>query len=116
MPTGLLATTNQFKAFADPTRLRILNLLQDGELCVCHLVDLLDEPQPKISRHLGMLRRAGLVTARIEGPWRHYRLPEESRGVSRALLDCVATCLYDLEELRADRDRLSALKTDPACR
>ena len=115
MTKALQASTDKFKAFADPTRLRILNLLAVQELCVCHLVEILDAPQPKISRHLAMLRRAGLVTARSEGPWRHYALPAERVGLARTLLDCVATCLKDLDELRADRERLSATDTELAC-
>lgn len=115
MTTALQASTDQFKAFADPTRLRILGLLAVRELCVCHLVEILDAPQPKISRHLAMLRRAGLVTARSQGPWRHYALPAESTGLSQTLLHCVETCLKDLEELRADRERLAATNTELSC-
>src|SRR3954462_11970344 len=63
-----------FAALADRTRLRLLNLMSDGEVCVCFFVAVLDEPQPKISRHLAFLRRAGLVTARREAKWMHYSL------------------------------------------
>src|ERR1700756_1035359 len=63
-----------FQALGDPTRLRLLNLMASGEVCVCYFVEILDETQPKISRHLAYLRRAGLVTARREGKWMHYRL------------------------------------------
>jgi ArsR family transcriptional regulator, arsenate/arsenite/antimonite-responsive transcriptional repressor len=61
-----------FRTLADPTRLRLLNLLSEGEVCVCFLCDALGEIQPKVSRHLAYLRRAGLVTARREGKWMHY--------------------------------------------
>ena len=61
-----------FKAFADRTRLRILHLLRGGELCVCELVRVLDVPQPKVSRHLAYLRKAGLVKARREGTFVYY--------------------------------------------
>ncbi len=62
-----------FQALGDRTRLRLLNLLADGEVCVCFFVEVLGEPQPKISRHLGVLRAAGLVAARRDGKWMHYR-------------------------------------------
>jgi ArsR family transcriptional regulator len=63
-----------FQALADPTRLRLLNLMAAGEVCVCYFVEVFDEPQPKISRHLAYLRRAGLVIARRDGKWMHYSL------------------------------------------
>ena len=63
-----------FQALSDPTRLRLLNVLAAGEVCVCYFVAIFDEPQPKISRHLAYLRRAGLVTARRDGKWMHYSL------------------------------------------
>ena len=65
-----------FKALADPTRLRLIHLLGDQELCVCSCVELLNTSQPKISRHLAYLKRAGLVAARRDGKWTHYRLIE----------------------------------------
>ena len=63
-----------FKALADPTRLRLIRLLGDQELCVCSCVELLNTSQPKISRHLAYLKRAGLVAARRDGKWTHYRI------------------------------------------
>ena len=65
-----------FKCLADPTRLRLVNLLRGGEICVCYFVEILSEPQPKVSRHLAYLRRAGIVDARREGKWMHYKLAE----------------------------------------
>ena len=71
-----------FRAFSDRTRLRILHLLLPGELCVCHIVDVLDLSQPKVSRHLAYLRRTGLVLARKEGLWNYYRLaPARARSM-----------------------------------
>src|SRR3954454_9403985 len=67
-----------FQALADPTRLRLLTLMAASEVCVCSFVEVFDEPQPKISRHLAYLRRAGLVTARRDGKWIHYGLAEPS--------------------------------------
>jgi len=63
-----------FRALADSTRLRLLNLVADREICVCYFVEILGLSQPKVSRHLAYLRRAGLVAARREGKWMHYRL------------------------------------------
>src|SRR5918997_1077720 len=62
-----------FKALADRTRLRLLNLMGADEVCVCFFVEVLGTNQPKISRHLAYLRRAGVVAARREGKWMHYR-------------------------------------------
>ncbi len=76
---------NIFKAFSDETRLRILKLLEHGELCVCELVAALDLVQPKISFHLAILREADLVKDRKEGKWTHYRL-NESDMFRRVLL------------------------------
>lgn len=87
-----------FRALADRTRLRILNLLARGELCVCYFVALLDETQPKISRHLAYLRRAGVVRARREGKWVHYSLARPSDERVARVLDTV------VRELRNDPD------------
>ncbi|HXG84523.1 MAG TPA: metalloregulator ArsR/SmtB family transcription factor [Pyrinomonadaceae bacterium] len=71
-----------FSSLADRTRLRLLNLMNDDEVCVCFFVEVLQLNQPKISRHLAFLRRAGIVEARREGPWMHYRVvePENEDG------------------------------------
>lgn len=95
-----------FRAFSDRTRLRILNLLAAGELCVCDLVRVIGVPQPKISRHLGYLRRAGLVTARREGLWAHYRLAPTRNDFHRKLLECLACCFTDVPELAKDAGAL----------
>ena len=63
-----------FQALGDSTRLRLLNLMGDQEICVCYFVEILDQPQPKISRHLAYLRSSGIVAARREGKWMHYRI------------------------------------------
>src|SRR5208337_1751582 len=63
-----------FAALSDPTRLRLLNLMDGREVCVCYFVEILRQSQPKISRHLAYLRRAGIVSARREGKWMHYRM------------------------------------------
>lgn len=94
-----------FRGFADPTRLRILNLLAAGELCVCDLVDLLRLPQSTVSRHLRYLHRAGLVEVDREWRYAHYRLADAPLPVHRALLQCVRTCFRELPQLDAERSR-----------
>lgn len=76
-----------FKACADQTRLRILFLLRARELCVCELVEILKMPQGKISRHLGVLKHAGLVQSRREGTWIYYALQRADTGLKRRLHD-----------------------------
>lgn len=77
-----------FRALADPTRLRIINLLGDQEVCVCFFVEILKTNQPKISRHLAYLRRAGIVAARREGVWMHYRVATPGdENAAKVLLD-----------------------------
>lgn len=95
-----------FRALSDQTRLRILNLLRGGELCVCHLVVVLGVPQPTASRHLSYLRRAGLVVARKDGLWNYYRL-SPSRGTShKMLLACLAQCFQEDREFAKDDAKL----------
>ncbi len=107
MTTTLYATNTVFRAFADPTRLRLLNLLSEGELCVCELVELLGMVQPKISRHLAYLRRARLVAVRQEGKWKYYSLPRSTEGLHRTLLECVRSCLREMDILQEDLARLA---------
>ena len=96
-----------FKAFSDPTRLRILNLLQGkDELCVCDIIGVVGGPQTKISRHLAYLRRAGLVEARKNGLWMHYRLRPAATAFHRKLLECLACCQSEMPQLERDRVRL----------
>ena len=95
-----------FRAFSDRTRLRLLNMLGTGETCVCDLVDVLDVPQPKVSRHLAYLRRAGLVKARKDGLWMHYRLAPPTSEFHRSLLSCIRCCFKSVPELEKDIERL----------
>jgi len=95
-----------FRAFSDPTRLRILNLLQPGELCVCELVGIIDVPQPKISRHLAYLRRAGLVAGRKDGLWMYYSLAPIKGTFHQKLIECLGCCFRDVPELNRDLKRL----------
>src|SRR4051794_35404400 len=95
-----------FKALADRTRLRLLNLMRDGEVCVCFFVEILKTNQPKVSRHLAYLRRAGVVGARREGQWMHYRIVEPADpGAARVLTD-VLSWLENDQEMQQDRQRL----------
>lgn len=97
-----------FKAFADPTRLRILSLLRSGDLCVCNLIAVLKQPQSTVSRHLAHLKRAGLVETWEEGTWNHYRLAKPAGKLHAALLGCLGECLSDVPQLREDKRKLSA--------
>ena len=106
-----LATTDKvdlvFRAIADRTRLRILSLLAAAEeICVCDLVRVLEVPQAKVSRHLAYLRKAGLVSGRKEQQWMHYRLIPAKSDFHQRMLDCLACCLSEVPELKADRKRL----------
>jgi ArsR family transcriptional regulator len=102
-------STRMLKAFADPVRLRLINLLAGDrdEVCVCHLHEALDLPQPTVSRHLAYLRKYGLVIGRKEGLWVYYRLARPKSGLHRILLGCLGTCLGDPEVFREDLGRLS---------
>ncbi len=95
-----------FKALADATRLRILGLLLTGEVCVCHIHESLKIPQPKASRHLAYLRRAGLVTTRRDGLWIHYRLDTPSDPVVAAISEAVRHALTHMDVVRRDAERL----------
>jgi ArsR family transcriptional regulator, arsenate/arsenite/antimonite-responsive transcriptional repressor len=102
-----------FQALGDPTRLRLLNLMGDREICVCYFVEILDSPQPKISRHLAYLRSAGIVAARREGKWMHYRIitPPHS-GAAQVLKQTVDT-LREEKAMQADSARLAKLCCSP---
>src|SRR5215213_3787891 len=95
-----------FKALADRTRLRLLNLMAAGEVCVCFFVEVLKTNQPKISRHLAYLRRAGVVAARREGKWMHYRIAEPADTHAAHVLREVMEWLAQDEEMQRDRERL----------
>jgi ArsR family transcriptional regulator len=96
-----------YRGFADATRIRILNLLAAGELCVCDVVALLRLPQPTVSRHLAYLRRAGLVEARRGWKFAHYRLASPRHSVHRNMINCVRSCFAGVPSL--DRERRAAV-------
>ena len=105
----------KFKAFSDETRLRILHLLQDGELCVNDLVEIIGVPQPTASRHLAYLRRAELVVARKTGQWIHYGLAPARSPFQRKLLECLSKCFDEVPEIQKDATRAARLRKAGGC-
>ncbi|MDX6575339.1 MAG: ArsR family transcriptional regulator, arsenate/arsenite/antimonite-responsive transcriptional [Blastocatellia bacterium] len=103
-----------FKALADRTRLRLIGLIGDSEVCVCFLVVILKISQPKISRHLAYLRRAGMVTARREGKWMHYRLTEPPDEHAARIFREVRAALSEHPELQRDREKLMQVCCAPS--
>lgn len=103
-----------FLALADNTRLRLLNLMGEQEVCVCYFVEILGAPQPKISRHLAFLRNAGIVAARRDGKWMHYRMvmPQEA-GAARVLSETLEWLKGD-KAMQADRAKLVKACCAPA--
>ena len=95
-----------FQALGDTTRLRLLNLMGDQEICVCYLVEILGYPQPKISRHLAYLRSAGIVSARREGKWMHYRIVMPRHNGAAQILRETLAALKEEKGMQADRLRL----------
>lgn len=95
-----------FQALSDPTRLRILGLLLTGEVCVCDIHESLKLSQPKVSRHLSYLRKAGLVSTRREGLWIHYRLAETSDPFLSTIGHAVTHVLGHVDAVKRDAHRL----------
>ena len=102
-----------FRALADPTRLRLLNLIAGREICVCYFVEILRLSQPKVSRHLAYLRRAGIVAARREGKWMHYRLLIPRERAAAGILRETLTHLRGREAMRRDLSRLQCACCKP---
>ena len=96
-----------FQALGDNTRLRLLNLMGDQEICVCYLVEILGQPQPKISRHLAYLRKAGIVAARREGKWMHYHIVMPQHIGAAQVLRQTLAWLSEEKPMQADRARLT---------
>ena len=92
-----------FKALADKTRLRILALLGNNEVCVCHIHDSLGLPQPTVSRHLAYLRRSGLVKARRDGVWMHYRVSNSLDPAVQDIVDAAVQSLTNVPTTAKDR-------------
>ena len=95
-----------FRALADPTRLRLINLIAEQEICVCYFVEVIDAPQPKISRHLAYLRRLGIVVVRREGKWMHYRLAMPADSHAAAILKMTVDALKKNGDFQRDFERL----------
>ena len=95
-----------FAALADRTRLRLLNLMNDGEVCVCYFVEVLQTNQPNISRHLAYLKSAGIVEARRDGKWMHYRISEPADRAAARIFREVRNWLLEDKEMQRDRTRL----------
>jgi ArsR family transcriptional regulator, arsenate/arsenite/antimonite-responsive transcriptional repressor len=104
-----------FRAFSDRTRLRILHVLQGGELCVGDIVAVLQVPQPRISRHLAYLRKSKLVLVRKSGLWSHYSLAAAETAFHRKLLECLAKCFVEVPELQADSARAAKIRKSGGC-
>jgi ArsR family transcriptional regulator, arsenate/arsenite/antimonite-responsive transcriptional repressor len=94
-----------FKTLSDPTRLRLLNLLADGETCVCELTNTLRVVQPKVSRHLAQLKRAGLVEAQREGKWMHYRWTNHGDPLVRDVLGGLREWMEKNDRMNGERQR-----------
>ena len=95
-----------FAALADETRLRLLNLMRGGEVCVCFFADALGTNDPKVSRHLAYLKRAGLVKGRRDGKWTHYSLMRPERKVAAEILDLTLEGLEHDSQMQSDRRKL----------
>lgn len=103
-----------FQALGDNTRLRLLNLMREQEVCVCYFVEILGGPQPKISRHLAYLRSAGIVGARREGKWMHYRIVMPPHSGATQVLRQALDWLKDEKQMQKDRARLTKACCTPA--
>jgi Predicted transcriptional regulators len=95
-----------FAALADETRLRLLNLMRDGEVCVCFFADTLGTNNPKISRHLAYLKRAGLVAGRRDGKWTHYRIAVPEKRQAAEILASTLEAIRDEHQMKLDRKKL----------
>lgn len=102
-----------FAALADRTRLRLLNLMGGREVCVCYFVEILRQPQPKISRHLAYLRNAGIVDARRDGKWMHYSIEHPDDPIAAAILNAALASLRSDAQMQADLARLGQACCEP---
>ena len=96
-----------FLALADKTRLRLLNLMREDEICVCYFTEVLGESQPKISRHLAYLRNAGIVSARREGKWMNYKIEIPENPFAAQVLKDTLEWLEAQDNMREDYDKLA---------
>ncbi len=103
-----------FSALADRTRLRLLNLMRGGEVCVCFFAEALGTNNPKISRHLAYLKRASLVASRRDGKWMHYRISEPIDPDAKAVFDSTMKLLENDPVMNEDREKLKAVCCAPS--
>ena len=113
--TTLAGPEKLIRAFAEPTRLRLLALLLEGEICVCDLTGALGVPQPTASRHLAHLRRAGWVRVRKDGLWCHYSLAPATGAVHAGLLACLAQCRAEMPDLESNQVRCQTARANRCC-
>lgn len=111
--TGPVKLDEFFAALSDRTRLRLLNLMRDGEVCVCFFAETLGTNNPKISRHLAYLRRAGLVKSRRDGKWMHYSISRPNDPKAADIFDSMMSALDIDEEMKADRKNLVSVCCSP---
>ncbi len=109
-PNNLAAMERLFASLADRTRLRLLNLMAEREVCVCYFIGVLDLPQPTISRHLAYLRRNGVVTSYRDGKWMHYRIAVPEDQATRQVLTDTLRWLAEDKDMQKDRARLIMLR------
>jgi len=102
-----------FRALADHTRLRLLNLMRGDEVCVCFFTEILGTHQPKISRHLAYLRRAGIVSARRQGQWMHYRVMAPENADAARVLQDVMSWLANDKQMQREREKLEKICCAP---
>ena len=104
-----------FRAFSDRTRLRILCLLHKREFCVGDIVEILQVPQPKVSRHLAYLRKAGLARARKSGLWCYYSITPAQTAFHKKLLSCLDNCFSEVPQIQADLARAAEIENSRGC-
>jgi ArsR family transcriptional regulator len=102
-----------FLALADKTRLRLLNLMRENEICVCFFTEVLGESQPKVSRHLAYLRNAGIVSARREGKWMNYKIEFPENPYAAGLLENTLQWLKAQDDMRQDYENLTRVCCSP---
>jgi ArsR family transcriptional regulator, arsenate/arsenite/antimonite-responsive transcriptional repressor len=104
-----------YKALSEEMRLRIMMLLTHGELCVCDLMAIFNEPQSKISRHLAYLKNSGLITGKRVGVWMHYSVRETLDEIARAQLEFMGQHLSSLGWSREDMKKMEEVKAQKLC-
>lgn len=115
MALSMEKTLAVYKCLCDESRLRILNLLSAGPLCVCHLQEILEETQVRVSKQLAYMKRHGLVTVTKRANWRIYSIPEEVNPLLRENLKCLQDLVPEGEVFRTDLEVLQRIDTTAAC-